>query len=390
MIRFGTALLGTVLLLGAVSCAPYTATESLLGLLLVNSGSPPTSTPSGSANWWNSAWRLRRSLQIDNSSHGALADFPILVQLNNSRIDYSQAAADGSDLCFVSATAAANSAPLAHEIESWDNSGTSIVWLKVPSINANSNTEVIYMYYGGPGCATTASAVWSSSYQTVWHLNGSLQDSTANSNHLSNSGATPVGAKMAQGYSFNGSGNQLEDADGELYINGQTALSFSAWIKAATVGSDKGIFITDSPSGADDRHGLRFDQSGVSGGCTNYFKAGTNVSGSTMQQESSSSVQSTDWTLVHLVWQSGQSFQFYRNGVLDTPSFNSGAPAGSLSNASTVLIGKGAKDTGANSWNGLIDEVRISNAAQSADWISAQYASMSDSYLLYGSVDQNR
>lgn len=34
-------------------------------------------------------------------------------------------------------------------------------------------------------------------------------------------------------------------------------------------------------------------------------------------------------------------------------------------------------------YNGLIDEVRISDTARSADWIAAQYLSTSDSFITY-------
>lgn len=35
-------------------------------------------------------------------------------------------------------------------------------------------------------------------------------------------------------------------------------------------------------------------------------------------------------------------------------------------------------------FDGLIDEVRISNIARTADWINAQFLSMNDSFISYG------
>ena len=115
-----------------------------------------------------------------------------------------------------------------------------------------------------------------------------------------------------------------------------------------------------------------------------------NIGGTIRQVESSSSLQSSGWRYVALVWQSGQQIQFYQNGVLDTPSDNQAAQAGVLANATTVLIGRGGKDTGTACWNGLIDEVRITNSALSADWIGAQYAAMSDAMVTYASSDELR
>ncbi len=42
----------------------------------------------------------------------------------------------------------ANGTLLAHEIESWNESGTSYVWVSVPQIDASSGTDYIWMYYG--------------------------------------------------------------------------------------------------------------------------------------------------------------------------------------------------------------------------------------------------
>ena len=36
-------------------------------------------------------------------------------------------------------------------------------------------------------------------------------------------------------------------------------------------------------------------------------------------------------------------------------------------------------------WNGSMDEIRISNVERSPAWIAAQYLSMSDSFLTFGS-----
>lgn len=384
--RYTLSLLAPFLLLSA-GCANFDADGGYLGVLLLSGGSGGAGS-NVPADWWDASFRKRRKLTFDNSSRGALASLPVLVQLTSARIDYASTSTGGSDLCFVAADTSSGGTALAHEIEQWNSGGTSILWVELPSLTAGSSSDYIYMYYDGGSCSTTASSAWNSNYKAVWHLNSSLSDSTANGNSLVATGTTQTTGLFGGALSFNGAGDQLEDADGENYINGNTALTFSAWVRATATGSDQGIFYAGAPAGSDNLPGLRHDASGANAGCTNCFKASMDVSGSIRQLESSSNIQSTSWAYVTLVRQSGSQMQFYLNGALDTPTDNSAALAGSITNATTVIVGRGGKDNGGTGWDGLIDEVRVSATAESADWISAQYASMTDALITYDSTDE--
>jgi len=67
-------------------------------------------------------------------------DYQIQVLLTPTTFDYTNANSDGSDLRFFDP---ANNS-LNYWIETWNNLGTSIVWVKVPTIG----TSQIFMYYG--------------------------------------------------------------------------------------------------------------------------------------------------------------------------------------------------------------------------------------------------
>ena len=62
---------------------------------------------------------------------------------------------------------------LAHEIEVWNESGDSYVWVKVPVIDGNSAADSITMVYGNPDAADgqDPEGVWGSDYDLVYHLN---------------------------------------------------------------------------------------------------------------------------------------------------------------------------------------------------------------------------
>ena len=68
-------------------------------------------------------------LLFDNSTSSNLQDFPVLVKLDSSRVDYSQTQDNGEDLRFYDA----DGTLLSHEIETWNESGDSFVWVKVPT-----------------------------------------------------------------------------------------------------------------------------------------------------------------------------------------------------------------------------------------------------------------
>ena len=109
------------------------------------------STQSANA-WWDANWGERERLVFDNSASGTdLDDFPVLVALDSTRIDYSKVQNAGQDLRFVDSD---DSTLLDYEIDVWDESGTSYVWVKVPRIDAGSDTDHIWMYYDNAGASS--------------------------------------------------------------------------------------------------------------------------------------------------------------------------------------------------------------------------------------------
>src|SRR5262245_48703912 len=75
----------------------------------------------GVSGWWNVEWTRRIRLGIDNSAGEAMTDFPLLVTLTRTRVDYTRTADDAADVRFV---ADDGQSVLPHEVERWDESGT--------------------------------------------------------------------------------------------------------------------------------------------------------------------------------------------------------------------------------------------------------------------------
>jgi len=177
------------------------------------------------------------------------------------------------------------------------------------------------------------------------------------------SGATPGadGVFGTSAYSFDGSEDAIEDADGERYINGLTEFTVSVWVKPSpdTVGSNRGVLFADDPNDKDNRLGLRYDSAGFENGCTDCIKAGLQVGGDEMVLESSSNVHTDDWQHLVITWSSGDPMQLYIDGVEDSPSYTE-ARSGQVTGASKLLLGQGSQDFGGNDgWEGRIEEFRL-------------------------------
>jgi hypothetical protein len=109
-----------------------------------------------------------------------LSDFPLLVRLDATRIDYPLTHEGGRDLRFY---ALDGTTRLPHEIEHWAPGGDSFVWLKLPSYDFASGG--VLMRFGDAGAVDDQAPedVWTS-YLAVYHFAedpaaGMVHDSTA-------------------------------------------------------------------------------------------------------------------------------------------------------------------------------------------------------------------
>lgn len=94
-------------------------------------------------DWWHFNWTYRRSVTIGEGSGNNLTDHPVLITLNLSNFDYSDAKTNGGDLRFVDE----HGVPVDHWIEVWNRSGDSRIWIKMPYLAAHDSAS-IWMYYG--------------------------------------------------------------------------------------------------------------------------------------------------------------------------------------------------------------------------------------------------
>jgi hypothetical protein len=157
-----------------------------------------------------------------------------MVKLNSSRVNYSDIKAGGDDLRFYDA----NCNLIPYEIERWNTSGDSTIWVKVPSIAATSNASFIWMSYGKSSAPAgqNKTAVWDSNYVGVYHLeetSGLAYDATSNANNMTAEGSVSrnVGGRVAGADMFDSSTDRLKaTSSSSLAMTTSSSFTLESWV----------------------------------------------------------------------------------------------------------------------------------------------------------------
>lgn len=326
---------------------------------------------------------FRRQLTFDNAERGALADFPLMVRLDPTRIEYDAVRADGGDIQFRDA----DGSTLPHEIETWAPGEASVLWVRVPSIDARSTADHIFMYYGNPDVSVeqNSAAVWGA-YRAVYHLHpqgiGAVDDSTAQGFDGTAVGATGAEGRVGRAYEFNGTDQYLDLGVDRSFVDGAAGATAEAWLQPGTLVT-AGIALGISINGADSsRLQFRLSIEGVP-------NAGARTAdGGDLLQLDGAAIPQGEWTWVVMAFDfAGDAIAIYQNGVQAATTAGLGfadATPDTTSNVSTIGVDENKTS---NFWLGAIDEVRVATAPLGADWVSAQYASMNDGLLSFGPAE---
>ena len=345
--------------------------------------------------WWTSAWTARRKVTFNNATSSSdLINFPVLVSLNaittdlhTANIDYSLTQDAGEDIRFVDYDGNA----LDYEIESWNESATSTVWVETPSIEGSTSTQYFWMYYGNSGASDNSSstAVWNSDYVGVWHM-ATATDSTVNHNDgVPKNDITAISdAKINGAYDFDGSDDYIEIADslgGELDF-GTDNFSYSFWLKTSTQSDQQLLYKRGSESG---NPGYNISIRVEDGTLESVIDDGS----SEVNFDGNTDVTDDIWHYVTVVYNRNGNMDLYLDGILDG-SASITSVNNSISNASNLGFAQNMLSN-TQRFNGIIDETRIMNTATSSDWIAASYesvvsltsASTTDDFISFGAEE---
>jgi hypothetical protein len=247
----------------------------------------------------------------------------------------------------------------------------------------------MWMYYGNRDASAgqDASAAWSGSYASVWHLSEtspeSFRDSTGNGNTLTSKGAIAetqlVDGQVSGSLDLDGMDDYLSGANSSsLDISGDMTLM--AWVYVDSWNESFPRIIHYHSSSELYVLALSGDN-GTSNEARSFWAGRDNLDATALPD----SISLDTWTHVTGVFDSALgTWTLYKDGVSVTTG-----DAGNIS-SNTQQLSIGVRDGLTPRWrlDGILDEVRIVAAARSADWVSAQHASMLDSFLIYGSEEE--
>ena len=336
----------------------------------------------------------RKKITIQNANIDSdQSNFPVLVKIVADTDIAANCNADGFDIRF---TQSDGSTLLKYERETFDISGEpdqvdAIFWVK-SNITTASATD-IYIYYRTTDTADgqDATNVWDVNFVGVWHLGESgdgtadeYKDSTSNANHGTggngNASYTPsqVTGKIGNGQDFDGSDEEIHvDYHASLY---STTLTVSFWCESditnySALGHAVGMY---------DYAGSNRVWSNRVNSPTDKWNIQTSSNGTTNSNADTSQAVTTSWAHVATQTTNNGTWTPYYNGT--ALSNVTGRLAFTNQNSFFTIGGLWSGSAGRYSFDGVMDEVRLSNSIRPAAWIKFEYYNINeaDNELTWG------
>ena len=316
-----------------------------------------------------------------------LTDFPLLVRLSTDISGFSYAdfqGTDGSDLHFELADGTA----LNYDIDTWNETGVSLVWVKVPSLTAD--TQIIAKWGAADPDANDPTAVWAN-YIGVWHFNSTSNSASSTGSYpaspISDSGSifgvsADESAHLGSSFKNTNTGSKSRFKLGTKANNPLTALStypqfaLSMWVKPTDTDSPSyRLFSTKNAYGDNGFELLAISDSGTilrgngSGNEFGWWTAGYQK------------LQTRSWT--HQAFKvDGTAGTVFSDGT--TKSGTLSAMTANTENGVAVGGYAGGGNT-ANPIVGFVDEVRLYNGVPTDEYLVAEYAQViTEDYVVCG------
>ena len=337
-----------------------------------NAGSAIATAP-----WWNDGWSHRRRIALLNASRAENLDaFPVALEHRVDNFDFAQAHPDGDDIRFVDDDGVTE---LDYEIERWSSGTFGDVWVRVPRIDASSDDDGFFMYWGNASAASEsdAPAVFADLYTSVHHFGDDFADATGHG-HTGQSSA-PGAPAFVDG--IIGRSAQFDGIDDRVLLQSElpfdflTSFTVGVWVQCANFTEQWETFVA---KGDYAWRLQRWDQN--DGAELGFTTVPFNQAGARDDD-----VQIDDGTWHHVVGTYDGTFvRLYVDGV----SRDAVPYTGALNNT-TGQVGFGFQnDLFARFFAGQLDEVRLGSTARSAAWVDAEHATGRREIAVFGDVEE--
>jgi biopolymer transport protein ExbB len=337
--------------------------------------------------WWDADWPKRRriDLALPENVAGPLSSVPVLILLDDQRIAFDELQANGEDLRFVDAD---DTTVLAHEIERWEPTGGTAVWVEIPEFTA---VDSIFMYWGNPDAPAgdDPGALWSPGYAAVYHLDDnpeddapqigdsspSLRDATVQGG-MTNDALVPGFA--TRGLAFDGMDDKA--LVGTIDSDAWTEITLSAWVFHGDEGDDRAISKAFGAGGSDHVFML--------GAHSNDVKVRLRTDGDgagTTEIRPAGSLPPNEWHYVAMTWSaSTEEFVLFVDG---NEVAREGRTGESLADANPDVYLANVDADENRHWLGTLDEIRIEYGVRDGDWFATQFAAMNDTLATFAAEE---
>ncbi len=203
------------------------------------------------ASWWDAEWTIRKKITIDTGSTGGNISEPIggatvLLRFHDANFQFGVAKEDGSDIRFVSED---DKTVLPHSVEKYDAlMNEAFVWVKLPEVKPGAQTS-FWLYYGNAGPKATRSDDAKGAYDAETLLayrfaerGAPPSDATGNGNTAETPGVAVEGSLIGGGTRLTGLKPITLPASPALGFRAGTALTWSLWVKPASLDANATVF----------------------------------------------------------------------------------------------------------------------------------------------------
>jgi len=355
--------------------------------------------------WADNNYVHKKQITIDHTKvAGNEVDFPILIKITDGNLTGCRA--DGYDIKFYDST---ESIQLKHEIQRWVKAtGELIAWVKIPSLSSIVDT-IIYIYYQYPSEPVDQEDppnVWDANFVMVQHMNGAnagaINDSTANNNDVTSSNGCNFQQNGKIGYAvdFDSTNNEyLAVADSaSLDVNDEATLEgwhyMRQWAGGVTVFA--GLAINKWAAAANKRsYSISAQDTGANISIWIYCDGTGNWTVQRSHCREDAFAYNTWHSIVGVIPPGINKLNhIYLNGSDLIPY-----PA-TLVQADQIYVSDrdlhiGCKENNPGVqyqfYDGLIDEVRISNIARTDNWIETTFNTQNNpsTFMSFGAEETN-
>jgi biopolymer transport protein ExbB len=314
--------------------------------------------------WWNDDWAYRKEISFDLTPAGAnisgpLTDVPVVIRLSLGNFQYfNDVNPDASDFRFIGSD---DKTPLKFHVERFDTqTQIAILWVRVPQLSGGAKTDKIFLYYGNKKATSAADpgGTYDTNQALVYHFGpakGAPQDSTAyKSEPAAFIAEVNPASLIGAGVKLAGSQVISIPANAAVHMTAAKGFALSAWVRMGSAQTNADIAQL-ADVGRELVLGIAGNQAFVR------FAPGGATPAITLTQ--SNQLTNAEWHHLAVTLGGGHLSLLVDGeevGHADAQSIDLGG-----------VLSIGGSSAGANYFTGDMDELEVSNAARSADWLKA-------------------